>query len=154
MARPPLGSGVEGILGVDSRGRVVVANAACAEIFGYVPGEVLGKPARVLLPDSPWAEPPGERAGLEAPRERAVLQPPRRRSIRHGLRLVGRRKDGSAVPVEISLCPVVVGAERCAIGLVVDTAARTLLEEQVAAAQRLEAVGQLAGSVAHDFINM
>ncbi len=62
--------------------------------------------------------------------------------------------DGSFVPVELSLAVWELGGERLVTAILRDTRARRALEEQMRHAQKLEAVGQLAGGVAHDFNNI
>jgi signal transduction histidine kinase/ActR/RegA family two-component response regulator len=80
------------------------------------------------------------------------------------MQLSARRADGSEVPVEVSLTPIGTGPGMRVIAIIRDASdrqlfqqvsdERRLLAEQVERVVRLEAVGRLAGGVAHDFNNM
>jgi two-component system cell cycle sensor histidine kinase/response regulator CckA len=66
-----------------------------------------------------------------------------------------RRKDGSLMPVEISGQPLVEAGGREVYQCVVrDISERKRLEAELRQAQKLEAMGQLAGGIAHDFSNL
>jgi len=141
-----LESASQAIVSIDRRGRIVLANRRAEEIFGYSGEELLGARIEMLLPES-------KRAGHSRDRDN-FFDRPHTRPMGIGMDLSGRRKDGSEVPVEVSLSFVEVDEGVFAIAFVSDISGRKMLEEQLLHAQKMEAVGRLAGGVAHDFNNM
>lgn len=102
---------LEGFLGlmpdaalvVDGDGRIVSVNEQAEALFGYEPGTLVGRTIEVLVP---------ERYRHQHRRDRsAYLQSPRARPMAAGLELSGRRRDGTEIPVDISLAPLT-GLER------------------------------------------
>jgi len=141
-----LESAAQAILSVDSHGRIVLANARTEEMFGYSRSELLGETIEVLLPQ-------GARDGHVGRRD-AYFASPRVRPMGTGMELAGRRKDGVEFPVEVSLSHIQTEEGPFAIAFVSDITDRKHLEDQLLHAQKMEAVGRLAGGVAHDFNNM
>ena len=88
----------DAIIEVDREGRIVLLNRVTEKSFGYKREELLGKPVEVLVPDA-------LRGGHGENRAR-YWDHPVTRPMGSGLALLGRRKDGSCFPVEISLSPV------------------------------------------------
>jgi anti-anti-sigma factor len=88
----------DGIVLADEDGRIMLANRRVAAIFGYSHGELIGRRVESLIP-----------ADLrDAHRlDRAVYAlKPVARPMADRARLVGRRKDGTTLPVTITLSPV------------------------------------------------
>jgi PAS domain S-box-containing protein len=67
-----------------------------------------------------------------------------------------RDKDGNIVRVSLTgyLCPDTENGQQYMRGYVLDITRQRDLEEQLSRSQRMKAVGQLAGGVAHDFNNI
>src|SRR5262249_33811260 len=79
-------------------GAIVLANAQVYRMFGYEPGELIGRPVELLVPER-------FRAGHPASRDRFFADP-QTRAMGTGRDLFGRRKDGGEFPVEIGLQPI------------------------------------------------
>jgi anti-anti-sigma factor len=79
-------------------GEIVLANRRCAEMFGYEPTELVGRPVEILVPADLRAAHEGYRA--------AYARAPEAKPMGARARLVGLRKNGATLPVEISLTPV------------------------------------------------
>ncbi len=134
------------VVAVDRGGLIVYANPQVEATFGYARSELLGQSIELLLP---------ERAGGDhiAVRD-AFITHPVARPMGTRLDLVGRRKDDSEFPIDMSLSPVETADGLQIVATIVDLAARKAAENQLLQAQKLESIGRLAGGIAHDFNNM
>src|SRR4029453_460394 len=81
--------------------------------------------------------------------------------LRHGERIepcetIRVHKDGTRIDVSLTMSPITTaaGVVLGASPLARDMTAQKLLQEQLRHAQKMEALGQLTGGLAHDFNNM
>ncbi len=102
----------DGVVLADSKGMIALANRRAGELFGYLPGELVGQPVESLVPAGLQATHAGYRAGYD--------QEPSAREMGARARLVGLRKDGSTVPVRISLSPVPTATGRFTLAVIRD----------------------------------
>jgi PAS domain S-box-containing protein len=121
----------DGIIEVDGKGRIVVANAVMEKLFGYNKQDLLTLSVEDLLPD--------------AMRERHLShrdeywRHPHTRPMGKGQTLIAQRRDGSRFPVEISLSPVETESGYHVIAIIRDVTDQKLSEEKLRnTAQQLE----------------
>ncbi|MDX1631536.1 MAG: response regulator [Thermoanaerobaculia bacterium] len=133
----------EGVWIVDEEGRTTFANERMAEMLGISRGELVGKSMDEFVDEEYRAR---TRKNLER----------RREGIADRYEFPLRRPDGSRLWVLVSATPVYDedGRYEGSLAMVADLTEHRKLEEQVREAQKLDAVGRLAGGVAHDFNNV
>jgi PAS domain S-box-containing protein len=141
--RAVLDAALDGIVLIDPAGSIQMVNPAVKKLFGYPPEELLGQNVSILMP-SPWQQ---EHDGYLA----NYLETGEARIIGIGRQVEGRRRDGSAFPLELAVSEVRYGDELFFLGTLHDVTERLRLEAEIRQAQKMEAIGRLAGGVAHDF---
>lgn len=119
-SRTILESQPAGIVAVDDRGRITLVNSAVERQLGYSREELLDRPVEVIVP-------PDLRQDHEVSRD-AFLDNPVPRRMGAGRDLHALAKDGSLLPVEIGLNPVVQGDRSGALATIVDISERKNLE--------------------------
>jgi len=136
----------DGILMVGQDGVIEQANRQAAAIFEYAQDALLGLGVEELMPEN-------LRKGHEGMR-RDFLATTVPRQMGAGRRnLLGRKRDGTIFPVDISLNPIATAGGRKVIATVRDISAHVKLEQHINRTQRLEAIGTLAGGISHDLNN-
>jgi PAS domain S-box-containing protein len=131
------------IVTTNARSQVTRWNHEAERMFGWTSAEVLGRPVPYLPPD--------EAHELRAPAASDAS------AVGTGPREVTRfRKDGTGVPALLGVG--VLGDEgRAAMGhihVLTDLTEHKRIEEQLRQSLKMDAMGRLAGGVAHDFNNM
>lgn len=113
-------SATDAIVGADGKGNIVLWNSMAERMFGYPPGEILGRPVALLMPERFQQ---AHKAGLErvAGGGPPTLSGPTRE-------LVGLRKDGTEFPIELSFTVMQEGAESFFTAIIRDISERRQAE--------------------------
>jgi len=134
---------------IDSRGVVQSFSRAAERLFGYSLAEICGHNVKMLMP-SPYHD---QHDGYL----RRYLTTGERRIIGIGRVVVGRRKDGSTFPMELSVGEVNQDGRRLFTGFVRDLTERQQtdrrlqeLQEGLLHVSRLRSMGQMAAALAHE----
>jgi PAS domain S-box-containing protein len=138
-------SAVDGIVVIDTHGRIDAFNPAAERLFGYAEEEVMGQNVNMLMP-SPYHD---EHDHYMA-RYLATGVP---KIIGTGREVTGVRKDGTTFPLHLSVGQMKTGGERKFTGILHDLVARVRIEEQLREQTALARLGEMAAVIAHEVKN-
>jgi PAS domain S-box-containing protein len=126
MARAIHDGAVDAIVTIDAHGTIECVNPAAERLFGFAAGELVGRNVKVLMPEPYRADGIG----------RAVL---------------GRRKDGSTVPVHLVVSEVHLGTRRLFTGIARDITELRRVEDELREANRRK--DEFLAMLAHELRN-
>jgi PAS domain S-box-containing protein len=136
----------DAIVMTDQKGIITMINQQAAQMFGWTREELTGRSIETLIPRDIAAAHVEDR---ERYMKSAVHRP--MGGGRQNLRAL--RKDGTVFPVDISLRPMETDDGMMVAAAVRDISERVKAEKHALRTQRLEAIGTLAGGLAHDLNN-
>lgn len=134
----------DAIAGMTLSGILVSWNASAERIYGYTAEEAIGRHVYMLFPRERMDELPATLAAAQRGESRPSVETER------------LRKDGRKIAVSITDSPIFGenGSITGVSSIARDVTEHRRLEEQFRQSQKMEAVGRLAGGVAHDFNNV
>ena len=134
---------------VNQEGLIQLANQQATVLFGYEEAELLDQHVEMVLPERIRARHVGLRKGFYAN--------PQTRYMGAGRDLVGRRKDGREIPIEVGLNPMRTDEGVMVLASIVDITERKIQEElrskKEAAEAAYRAKGELLAIASHDLKN-
>lgn len=140
---------VEGIITINEKGIIESANSAAAKIFNHHANELIGKHVNKLMP-SPHNELYDDFLKYYLPNHQTKI-------IGKIQQLDGRRKDGSLVPLDLSISRYEIDDKLFFTGMIRDVSERKrkeLLDKQhldeLAHVTRMGLMGEMASGIAHE----
>jgi len=127
----------EGIVLTDRFGKIVLVNPAAQRMFAYKEEELIQHPIEVLIPQRYQSHHKELREDF--------YQHPQNREMGHGRDLYCKKKDGSDMPVEVSLSHYKKEDELFVIAFIIDITERKKIENNIKMQQK--ALEQMANDV-------
>jgi PAS domain S-box-containing protein len=118
-----LDTAVDGVITIDGHGTIEMVNLAARKLFGYAAEELVGRNVKLLMP-APYHE---QHDGYL----RHYLETGERKIIGIGREVEGRRKDGTAFPMDLAVSELQLGSRRRFVGFVRDITGRRRAAEEL-----------------------
>jgi len=136
----------DAIVTMDETGEIVSFNPAAEALFGYPATQCIGHDVTVLMGEADASQHPGYLERYMKTGEARILG--RKREV------LGRHSDASELPLQLCVSEFEAGGRRFFTGILHDLSAARETEAALRHSQRMESVGRLAASIAHDLNNL
>ncbi|MGA7426152.1 MAG: PAS domain S-box protein, partial [Rhodoplanes sp.] len=144
-----LDTAADGIIIIDARGVVITFNKACERLFGYSAAEVIGQNVKMIMPS--------DLARVHDNYINNYLTTGERKIIGIGREVKGQHRDGTLIPVHLSVGEASTSAGRQFIGILRDLRARNESEQRLNQLQtdlvrmaRVSAIDEMGAALAHE----
>jgi two-component system sensor kinase FixL len=147
-----LNTAVDAIVTIDSQGTVLHSNRAIEKLFGYSSSDLVGQNVSMLMPEPDRSRHDGYL--------KKYLETGKANIIGIGRQVMGRRADGTLIPVDLAISEVHIDDRLLFTAIMRDMTERRQTEADLRAAQlqliqseRLAAIGQMVTGLAHESRN-
>jgi len=113
----------DAVILMDTHSKIIFANPAVREVFGYPPEEIIGQDLTVLQPTA--------LRGAHLEGMNRYLKTGIKKLNWRATETVGRRKDGAEIPIEVSYSDMELDGERRFVGFVRDITERKRAEREL-----------------------
>ncbi|MFO0751453.1 MAG: PAS domain S-box protein [Myxococcota bacterium] len=135
----------DGNIIIDEAGRIESVNPAVERIFGYPASALVGENVKTLMPEPTRAAHDGYLAAYARTGKKAIIDASRE--------VLGRRADGSSVPVLLSVSEMQLGGRRIFAGIIHDLTTFNELRERTQRVEHLAQIGEMSAAIAHEIKN-
>lgn len=138
----------DGAIIIDQQGMIFSFNKAAEKMFGYRNKEVLGKNIKMLMPEST--------ASHHDDYLKIYMKNRYDRVVGKGREVIARRANKETFPMRLSVSELPFDDENQIrfIGICVDLTTQKQQDKYFQRSQKMDALGQLTGGIAHDYNNM
>lgn len=140
-----LATAVDAIITIDVSGLIRHVNPAACRMFGYTCDELLGRNVRCLMP-SPYCDEHDQYM-------RSYLATGQARIIGIGREVIGLRRDGTQIPIDLAVSESSYGEQRLFTGIIRDISELKSAQQRLIQSERLAAIGQMVTGLAHESRN-
>jgi two-component system sensor kinase FixL len=144
-----LDTAADGIIIIDECGAILTYNKACERLFGFSAAEMIGRNVSAIMP--------GHHARSHDSYLKNYRDTGRRKIIGIGREVKAQHRDGSVIPVHLSVGEAVTSAGRQFIGILRDLRARNESEQRLNQLQanlvrmaRVSAIDEMGAALAHE----
>ncbi|MCO4842814.1 MAG: PAS domain S-box protein [Yoonia sp.] len=141
-----LNAAPEAIVTINEAGIIGSFSTGAEEILGFKADEVIGQNVNILMPEPNHS---GHDGYLEH-----YVKTGEKKIIGMGREMDACHKDGTRVPIRLTVSEMVLDGTRHFLGIMHDLTTDRKRQVELQRAQKMEAVGQLTGGLAHDFNNL
>ncbi len=147
LARGIIDTALDAFIQMDENGIILDWNSQAEKIFGWSRSEALGQSlSELIIPEIHRA---AHQSGLQR-----FLRTGEGPVLGHRLEIEARRRNGREFKVELSITALRRRDGVVFNGFIRDLTEKIAAEDRIRQAEKMEAVGQLTGGVAHDFNNI
>jgi len=139
---------VDATITINHLGEITSFNPASEQLFGYTKEEIVGKNISILMPEP--------HSGHHFQYLCNYYETGEAKIIGKGRELEGLHKNGRTFPIWLSVAEISdpKTKERCFVGTCHDLTRLKEQELQLRRSQKMDALGELTGGIAHDYNNM